>query len=208
MRLVVAPTPDERGKFLGMVRAFPSIWSGQVLDVGCRTGNLRRILPDGGGGYCGVDLGPPADIVANLSRGLPVRDRAFDTVVALDVLEHTDDIHGAFRELCRVSGTHVLLALPNAYEGTVRLRFLLGRRPSGKYGLAPDPPEDRHRWLFSLEEARRFANILAPRLGFGVSDEACLVGPRRNAGVLRCLVRRFPNLLGPAYVALLRRTAA
>lgn len=208
MRLVVSPTPDEQGKFAGLARAFPSIWSGDVLDVGCRTGNLRRVLPDPGARYCGVDLAPPADIVADLGRGLPIADRSFDTVVALDVLEHTNDIHAAFGELCRVARTYVLLALPNAYEGGARLRFLLGRNLNGKYGLTPDPPGDRHRWLFSLDEARRFAHVLSPRFGFAVRAEGCLVGPRRNTGLLPGLVRRFPNLLAPAYVTLLRRDAA
>jgi hypothetical protein len=207
MRLVVAPTTDERGKFVGVVRAFPTIWNGDVLDVGSRSGNLRRALPAGAGGYRSIDLGPPADVVADIGRGLPVRERTFDTVVALDVLEHADDIHRAFGELCRVSASHVLVTLPNAFEASARMRYLLGRAPSGKYGLPAEPPADRHRWLFSLDDARRFLRALAPRCGFELKDEGCLVGPRRGVRMVRDLVGRFPNLLAGTYVALLGRAS-
>ena len=66
--------------------------------------------------------------------------------MALDVLEHTDDIYRANEELFRVARKNVIIALPNAYEVKGRLKFLIGRTLSGKYGLPLDPPSDRHRW--------------------------------------------------------------
>jgi hypothetical protein len=206
MRVFVAPDRDEMGKFRGVVRSFPELWGGSVLDIGCRSRNLERALPAAHGRYCGLDIVPPADVVGNLEAGLPFEGESFDTVVALDVLEHTNGIHGAFGELCRVSRRHVLLTLPNAYDVTWRIRFLLGARLSGKYGLPVDPPPDRHRWFFGLRDARRFAGALAGRSGFRVAHEGCLVGPRRGLPGVRFAVGRFPNLLAPSYVALLERT--
>ena len=125
--------------------------------------------------------------------------------MALDVLEHTDDIYRSFSELCRVAHSHVLIVLPNVYEIKGRARFLFGRRLSGKYGLPQDPPSDRHRWLFSLPEAVNFAHTMGQRCGFEVVDEGCLIGPWRSVMGVCQLVSFFPNLLSPSYVALLHR---
>src|SRR6266404_1363182 len=120
MKVFVSPNCESMGKFVSMVRAFPNAWSGSVLDVGCRSRQLRDALPKESVNYLGVDLQPPADVVASLEEGLPFDAASSDTVVALDVLEHTDDIYNSFAELCRVARNHVLLALPNLYEISVR----------------------------------------------------------------------------------------
>ncbi|MFA0740822.1 MAG: hypothetical protein DFNUSKGM_000929 [Candidatus Fervidibacter sacchari] len=207
MRVFLCPQPDEIGKFHGVVNAFSDIWEGCVLDVGSRSGNLKHVLEECNARvrYLGLDLFPPANVIANLEKGLPFSDKAFDVVVALDVLEHTDNIHKAFDELCRVACKFVVITLPNSYELRGRIKFLLGRPISGKYGLPPDQPMDRHRWLFSFSEARQFVRVRAYRCGFEVKDEGCLIGPRRSSMIARALVCRFPNLFSPWYLALLKR---
>jgi hypothetical protein len=202
--VIVAPSPNGLGRFRGLVAAHPDVWQGRVLDVGCRDGGLRASLDGRPTRYLGLDVAPPADLVADLDRGLPLPDASFDTVVALDVLEHTDRLHRAFDELCRVSRRWVLLTLPNAYEVRLRVRFATGRPLGAKYGLPLEPPRDRHRWLFSLDDARAFVPGAAAAAGFATVSERVLVGPRRAR--LGALARRFPNLLAPTYVALLRRT--
>ena len=206
MRVVSCPTPDEVGKFRGVIRAFPSIWMGQVLDVGCRSGLLREALKQEGvdAAYTGLDLYLPADIIADLGKGLPFSDKSFDVVVALDVLEHVDDIHFALAELCRVSKRWVVITLPNAYELRGRVKFLLGRPLSGKYGLPPEPPKDRHRWIFSLADARKFLYTGGKKYEFAVREEGCLAGPRRFRW-LRYFMSRWPNLFCPTYLCLLER---
>lgn len=208
MKIFVSADRHSSGKFQEMVRAFPKAWDGKVLDVGCRGGQLKNALPKATLNYCGVDLSPPANVVGDLNAGLPFDAASTDIVVALDVLEHTDDIHGSFSELCRVARRHVLIALPNLYEVGYRVRFLRGQRPSGKYGLPTEPPRDQHRWLFSFHDAREFTHAMADRCGFDVADEGCLVGPRRSLLGVRHMVTRFPNLLAPWYVALLQRKEA
>ena len=160
--------------------AWPEVWQGNVLDVGCRSKVLQSVLTNCNMHYCGLDLYAPADVMGNLERGLPFKRSFFNTVVALDVLEHTDDIYHAFAELCRVSHHYVLIALPNAYEVASRLRFLRGRPLSMKYGLPPEPPADRHRWLFSWNEAKQFTHVLGQKNGFTVLEEGCLIGTRRS----------------------------
>ena len=205
MKVFVSRNCESIDKFVSMVRAFPNIWSGSVLDVGCRSRQLKDALPQETADYLGVDLYPPADVVGNLGAGLPFDEASSDTVVALDVLEHTDDIYYSFAELCRVARNHVLLALPNLYEITVRKRIFFGQRISGKYGLPVNPPMDRHRWMFSFREAENFTHAMATKCGFEVVGEGCLIGRWRSAIGVRHLVNVFPNLLSPWYVALLER---
>ena len=106
-------------------------------------------------------------------------------------------------KLWRVARKYVLLTLPNAYEVRTRIKFLMGRPMSGKYGLPVDPPNDRHRWLFSFQEAQAFTRALGERHGFEVI-EGCLVGPRRSL-LGHTLLRLWSNLLSPWYLALLCR---
>jgi SAM-dependent methyltransferase len=206
VNIFVCPSADDIGKFRGIVQAFPWVWDGLVLDVGCRSGNLKRVLSKDT--YYGLDLYPPADIIGDLGAGLPFKDRSFDAVVALDVLEHTDDIYEALHELCRIARRYVVITLPNAFEIKARLKFLFGKQLSGKYGLPVDPPADRHRWLFSFQEAMAFTHALGKRCGYAVKSDGCLIGPRRGAAGGRFVVGRFPNLLSPIYVALLGRKEA
>lgn len=205
MKVIISPSRDEIGKFQGIIQAFLTIWEGFVLDVGCRSGHLKHALPNGKVQYCGLDLFPPANAVGNVEAGLPFADASFDVVVALDVLEHTDDIYKAFGELCRVARRHVVCSLPNAYEVKSRIKFLLGQRLSGKYGLPVEPPGDRHRWLFSFLEARTFTHGMARRHALEVTADGCLVGPRRGSAGVGRIVSLFPNLLSPLYVALLEK---
>jgi SAM-dependent methyltransferase len=205
VQIFVCASPDETGKFGAVVQAVAGAWQGSVLDVGCRSGGFKRALPKGRMRYCGLDLSPPAHVVGKLDAGLPFQNASSDTVVALDVLEHTDDIYASFAELCRVARTHVLVVLPNLYEIGYRLKFLMGRRPSAKYGLPLEPPDDRHRWLFSFRDAKRFTHALGQQHGFQVKTEGCLVGPRRGVVGCRSIVRLYPNLLSPWYLALLER---
>ena len=205
MKVFISPNGESTGKFAGMIQAFPNIWNGRILDVGCRSRELKDALPKETSDYLGIDLYPPADVVGNLGAGLPFDDASSNTVVALDILEHTDDIYYSFGELCRVACNHVLIGLPNLYEITCRKRFFFGQPISGKYGLPVSPPTDRHRWMFSLREAETFTHAMATKCGFEVIGEGCLIGPRRNAVGIRHLVNIFPNLLSPWYVALLER---
>jgi hypothetical protein len=185
-----------------VVAAFPDLWDGYVLDVGCRSRELERALGGRPERYVGADLYPPADIVADLGAGLPLENGAADTVVALDVLEHVDDIYDGFAELCRVAGSAVVIGLPNGFEANARLRHLRGRS-GGKYGLPEEPPGDRHRWLFSLDDARSFCRRRAALAGWQVAAEAVFVGPRRRR--IEPLVRQWPNLLSPSLIVHLSR---
>jgi Methyltransferase domain len=181
-----------------IVAAYPDAWRGTVLDVGCRSGELGQVLSSRKLRYISLDIHAPADIVADVDDGIPLADGEATTVVALDVLEHADRIHDALSELLRVASATVIISLPNCYEVGLRIAHLRGRPISGKYGLPAQPPSDRHRWFFSLEDARAFCRARAPDEGWVVVDEGFIVGPRRER--FRRLVARFPNLFATTYV--------
>ena len=155
-------------KLAAVAKLFSNYLVGDVLDVGCDAKHLSRSVQ---GRYVGVDIAGSPDIHVNLEDNLPFRDKSFDTVVAFDVLEHLDRLHFAFDELCRVSRSYLIIGLPNMYEWRFRAMFLLGKRLSGKYGLSCEPPTDRHRWLFSFEEARSFVRQRGAKNGFTVAEE-------------------------------------
>ena len=83
----------------------------EVLDVGCATGGMMRVL-QGEGRFTGLDASPVAAAMAQERSGNPVvigdatampfGDASFDGVMALDVLEHIEDDRAAVSEIRRV----------------------------------------------------------------------------------------------------------
>lgn len=88
--------------------------SGRVLDFGCGTGALARVLARMGWQVSGTDVSEPMLAQARqlapelelvplvLGSPLPFPDRSFDAVVASSVLEYLADPRATLRELARV----------------------------------------------------------------------------------------------------------
>jgi hypothetical protein len=149
--------------------------------VGCRDGKLKGYLPQTVQ-YTGIDLcpGPWVAHTCDIEQGIPFPDNSFDAVVALDVLEHTDNIWFAFRELVRVARNQIMVVLPNSYHWCERLRFLRGKERD-KHKLGPQVVKDRHRWLTSYTTAHAFANHMAEELRLSMA-ESIMVDDRPNRG--------------------------
>ena len=175
-----------------------------ILDVGCRDAILKEHLRSDIT-YSGIDLmpGPGVDHVGNAEDGLPFPDRTFDAVVALDLLEHTDNIWFVFDELLRVASRQVVVLLPNAYHWQLRLQYLRGRE-MGKYILSPEPILDRHRWLLSYKSIRNFCVARAEASGWSIS-ERILFGGRRTALVDLMLSPISKNLAAWAVIYVLEK---
>jgi 2-polyprenyl-3-methyl-5-hydroxy-6-metoxy-1,4-benzoquinol methylase len=128
--------PDE---VAGVLAAFVPT-KGRLLDVGCGTGSVTKLVAD----VCGVEvLGIEPDArrasVAQ-KRGLNVRVGVlsteiiekigtFDTVMFADVLEHVADpgaLLGIARSVLKTGGC-VVASVPNVAHWTVRLDILRGR---------------------------------------------------------------------------------
>lgn len=180
---------SDRPRFLGELYA--PLLAGRVLDVGCDEALLRaRCAP---GSYVGLDRTPQADLRHDLGAEprLPFEERSFDTVVCWDVLEHLERPDALFAELVRVTRAHLLVSLPNTWNAA-RKQLRRGRGAIEHYGLPLDPPADRHRWFFSLSEARAYLEGQAARHGLAVVELRVLEKPRP------LLVRAARRLLHPA----------
>ena len=175
-----------------------------LLDVGCRDAILRKhIRPQIE--YTGVDIvpGPGVDKVASIEDGLPFADGEFDAVVALDLLEHTNNIWFAFDELVRVARRQVVIILPNVYHWSSRVRFFLGQEMD-KYVLPAHSIVDRHRWLPSYVSARRFCTERAAMHGLDAKEQV-FFGGRRTFPVDLLLSRVSNNLAAWAVMYVLER---
>ena len=134
-----------------------------LLDVGCRTKNLKSLLR-GCTRYQGIDMEDAPEVIGcNLELGIPLADHSFDIVVALDVVEHLENAHFIVHEMLRIARKGIVVSLPNMYYWTFRWNFLLGRGISGKYTFPPSPPADRHRWMLSYNESIHFMRRLTGR---------------------------------------------
>jgi SAM-dependent methyltransferase len=158
----------------------------RVLDAGCRDDALARALPEAD--VVGLDRAGAPQVVADLAR-LPFADRAFDVVCALDVLEHCDDLRGAFLECWRVADRLLLASLPNMAHPLFRARFALAGRLSAKYDLGDAAQPDRHRWLTPLAQGDALMERLAAQVGGTLHATRLTEG--RRAAVLARLLRRF-----------------
>jgi hypothetical protein len=176
-----------------------------VLDVGCRGRELCNHLP-ATTDYVGLDLGPPADVIASAEEPLPFEDHLFETVVLADVLEHLNDPHSALDEAMRVARNSVVVLLPNIYTLVARIYFAgFGRMSSAKYLFGPEPRTDRHRWIMSFEEAASFTRGRAALNTWRVAREYAYLLPfRRRSARLAYWVARVaagPNLWSWEYAA-------
>jgi ubiquinone/menaquinone biosynthesis C-methylase UbiE len=106
-----------------VLRLWPRDAGATALDVGCGDGALSRELAARGQRVVGLDLSLKRAVrarerVPEVAFGLasayelPFPDRAFDTVVCTDLLEHLDEPERALRELVRVARGAVIVSVP------------------------------------------------------------------------------------------------
>lgn len=183
-----------------MSETFGHHLSGKLLDVGCAQRYLEKLRPDLD--YTGVDMGGQPDIRLNFEEieRLPFDDGNFDAVVCCDVLEHLNNLHFMFSELVRVSKKTVLISLPNCWTAA-RKRIDRGKGEIGLYGLTANAPEDRHKWFFSLTEARKFVEDIAPKHNLTLKQMRVTEKPRP------ALVRTIRRLRHPVREHYLNRYA-
>jgi len=175
---------------------YESLLGGEILDVGADRCYLREYL-SAGARYTGIGLGGQPDLIVNLEQGsIPFKDSSFDCVLCLDVLEHLDNPHFVFDELCRVSRDVVVISLPNPWNTLLKALQWKGEFGPGQslkfYGLPPEPPEDRHKWFFSADEAARFIVHRAKRNDFEVVQmDQEGVGKKRPFSVKRAIRKKM-----------------
>jgi len=114
--------PAFYGKYTDALR--PSTPGGRVLDVGCGVGQVVQALTRDGIEAHGVDVSAPNIEKASKfsshcslydGRRLPYPDGYFQSVGALNVLEHVDEPEAFLKELVRVAspGGRIVVSSPN-----------------------------------------------------------------------------------------------
>lgn len=197
------------GRMRYLEQAFRPHLSGRVLDVGCDVRTLKKLRPELD--YFGVDAGGTPDLTVDLEKHprLPFEDRSFDLVICAEVLEHLDNLHQVFGELVRLSRGKLLVSLPNCWTAA-RRPLSRGKGGIGHYGLPHQRPVDRHKWFFSLGEAREFMQAMAREHALAVLETRISEKPRplvvRALRRLRHPVReRYLNLYAHTYWTLFER---
>lgn len=177
---------------------------GNILDVGADQCYLKERLGNKVN-YIGIGLSSDKlDLKIDLEKkALPYKNNSFDVVLCCDVLEHLDNIHEIFDELCRVSNHYVIVSLPNPhsvfwsylkhgdYKGYQHMKF---------YGLPLEKPEDRHKWFFSTEEAKRFIQYRAKKNDMDIVQIDVEGSSPPKIGIIEKLIfnfffRKYSNLL-------------
>jgi SAM-dependent methyltransferase len=140
-------TPDGRlaGRLTRLASAvtYHVATGGNVLDLGCGTGELAAAMADAGMRATGCDISPEmlsraaaADSTAVVDwvqlnpgwRRLPFEPDTFDAIVAASVLEYVDDPAAVLRECCRVlrPGGVLLCTVPDPRHPLRWVEWLLG----------------------------------------------------------------------------------
>lgn len=167
--------------------------SGTLVDIGARDRVLQAKLPKQIR-YLSADLFPGHDLCWNLEQAIDAPAQAFDFVVVLDVLEHVENIHQAYRELIRITRDRLFISLPNMTCLAFRLEFLRRGRLNGKYDLLANHQGDRHRWLTDYKQSCAFIEQIARESDCSVKTWNILGGFEGSLG----LVSRLPFM--PAHL--------
>ncbi len=109
----------------------------KVLDVGCAQGWYIKYLKDLGFEVQASDLEKAikfADVpfVQAPVTNLPFADNSFDTVLAINIVEHVEDEIKALSELYRVTKKRLLLSVPNSEDGLLQKYNLTFRHQTDK----------------------------------------------------------------------------
>jgi len=113
----------------GMLNSFDS--NQNLLDVGCGKGNLEIVLSQKFHNVTGIDISKNAITYAknrvpeysyqimDINKGLKFKDKKFDIVICIEVLEHIINPVFAIKEMMRV-GKKVIITCPNGFWTELR----------------------------------------------------------------------------------------
>ena len=103
------------------LRAILKYSGSSILDVGCSTGSYVRYLNNKGYKALGLDLLSDSDWKINKEKfyvvgsalQIPFTNRAFDTVLSFELLEHVYQPEQALKEMYRICRNNIILSVPD-----------------------------------------------------------------------------------------------
>jgi glycosyltransferase involved in cell wall biosynthesis len=190
----------------------------RLLDVGCGEGFFAEQLHNNGNEVTGIDaLESPIHVASmrdyyqtDLQLGLghvasQLRERVFDKVLILDVLEHLNHPERVLRDifpLIRPSGGTVVVSVPNVANIFVRLSLLFGKFDYADRGIM----DRTHVRFYTRKSARELLEsngyrIVSEYFSIIPLDRGLRVKPqgpidRIGSAILKGLTDLFPTLFG------------
>ena len=194
-RTLMAQRSDARLAELIATRILPNYTSTTLLDIGCGDGVVSRHLPSQCD-YTGLDISDAciyeqrhdnpkvryvqADQISDLMRS----EGPWDTVLLLDVIEHTRRFTPLFELALTRANQQVVVSLPNELFILDRLRMLRGHELNAHSLDLVDQPEGfKHQFIVNIDKARSLLSQRAEALGFNLTEEILrpLISKRRLA---------------------------
>jgi len=174
-----------------------------VLDIGSGDGLLLSLVQEKfpGAHVEGADIsleaikrcterGIHATLVESAER-LPYADKSFDTVVLLDVLEHTYQPERILKEAARVARIQVIVGVPNFSSLPARLQVLMGEVPEN------NRPQKGHVYWFNKNALESVAN----KSGVSIHPKNWHMNVQRPLRAFApLLLRAWPNLFALSFV--------
>lgn len=127
--------------YAAIAQCLPDEAGGSLVDVGCGSGALWRLVRDRFDRYLGIDglafAGFPADgclVRANLDAGIPLGTAVADAVVSVETIEHLENARAFIRELVRIAkpGAPLIVTTPNQLSA-LSLATLFTRQQFGSF---------------------------------------------------------------------------
>ena len=174
---------DARLAELIATRILPNYSSNSILDIGCGDGIVSQHLP-GGCRYTGLDIteaciyeqrhdNPKIRYV--LTEQIPdliSSEGPWDTILLLDVIEHTRKFTNLFELALTHSGKQVVVSLPNELFFLDRIRMLLGHELNAhSLDLVGRPEGFKHQFIVNIAKARELLSTKAKENGFALTEE-------------------------------------
>lgn len=177
----------------------------RVLELGCSTGYISRLLKQHGCSVVGIELDTAAAklaagicdrvVIADLNNntwGQPI-DGRFDVVLMGDVLEHLVHPDQVLRGVCQflLPGGEVVVSLPNVVHWSQRINTLFGRFNYQPTGLL----DHTHVRFFTVRSAR----ALIENSGYRIVDFHPIIGGHLSSRfrfLWQVMANIRPNLFG------------
>ena len=180
------------------------ISGGRLIDVGCGTGGLWRVLSRRFDSYCGLDAVryegfPGSADFRQINLDAPhwgVADGDADVVAAVETIEHLENPWAFMRALVRLArpGGWVIATTPNQLSALSLITLLAKRR----FSSFQDGHYPAHRTALLEVDLRRIAGECAlenPEIGYSHSGRVPLTGWHYPAGLARLSPRRLSDNL-------------
>ena len=174
---------DERLARLIAQRVLPSYPSATLLDVGCGDGIVSKNLPTECI-YTGLDINDACIyeqshdnpsvryLQAQQIPDLMKSEGPWDTILLLDVIEHTRDFTSLFELALQYANERVIVSLPNELFFLDRLRMLMGHELNAhSLDLIQRPEGFKHQFIINISKARKLLTERAEKFEFALHEE-------------------------------------